>query len=75
VSRAAEPFRRCTGQILLRIGAVEVVGVHLDVGIELLERVRGCRIAAEEDRRVDVAKLGVDAELGPPLLDQRLEVS
>jgi hypothetical protein len=39
----------------LRIGAVEVVGVHLDVGVELLESVRRGRIAAEEHRCVDVA--------------------
>ena len=44
------------GHVGLRVDTGEVVGVHLDVGIELLERVRGCRIAAEEDRGVDVAK-------------------
>jgi hypothetical protein len=45
-SHRAEPVRH----VGLRVHAGEVVGVHLDVGIELLEGVRGCRIAAEEDR-------------------------
>ena len=40
--------------------------------IELLQRVGRARVAAEEHRRVDVAQLDLDADLVPPLLDQRL---
>ena len=59
-------------EVLLRIGAVEVVRVHLDVGVELLQRVGRARVAAEEHAGVDVAELDLDADLVPPLLDQRL---
>jgi hypothetical protein len=62
VSRDAGAFSQPVDQIGLRVGAVEVVGVHFDVGVELLEGVRGGRIAAEEHRCVDVAQLGFDAD-------------
>mmetsp|Transcript_1016 Transcript_1016/g.1996 ORF Transcript_1016/g.1996 Transcript_1016/m.1996 type:complete len:518 (-) Transcript_1016:288-1841(-) len=72
--RARNVRAQPVGHVGLRVHAREVVGVHLDVRVELLERVRGCRIAAEEYGRVDVAQLGVDANLGPPLLHQSLRV-
>ena len=59
-------------EVFLRVGAVELVREHLDVGVELLNRVGRARVAAEVDAAVDVAELGVDADLLPPLLDQRL---
>ncbi len=60
--------------VRFRVGARKVVGVHLNVRIELLIGVRRARIRSEEDRRVDISELGIYTDLGPPLLDQRLEI-
>ena len=61
-------------EVGLRVGAVEGVRVHLHVSIELLEGIGRARIPTEEDRCRQVAQLGFNADLAPPLLDQRLEV-
>mmetsp|Transcript_28558 Transcript_28558/g.53688 ORF Transcript_28558/g.53688 Transcript_28558/m.53688 type:complete len:207 (+) Transcript_28558:2098-2718(+) len=63
-----------TGHIGFRVCAVEVVCVHFNIGIELLERVRRTGVGAKEHRRIDVAQLCLDADLVPPVLDQRLIV-
>ena len=61
-------------QVGLRVGAVKVVRVHFNVGIELLEGVRRTWVTTEEDRRIKVAQLDFDTDLVPPVFDQRLEI-
>ncbi len=72
IVRARDLLTPPVAQVGLRVCPVIVVGVHLDVGVELAVGVRAGRVAAEEDGGVDVAQLGLHADLLPPLLDQRL---
>ncbi len=72
VPRTGDRFTQPVGHVDLGVHAGGAVGVHLDVGVELAVGVRAVGIAAEEDRSVDVAQLGLHADLRPPLLDQGL---
>ena len=61
-------------QVAFGVGAVKVVGVHFHVGEKLLEGVGGARVTTKKHRGRHIAQLGLHAQFGPPLLDQRLEV-
>ena len=53
-------------------GAIEGIGVHLDIGVELPIGIRAGRITAEEDGGVDIAQFGLHTNSLPHLLNECL---
>ena len=58
--------------ICFGVGAVESVGIHFDISVELSVGIRAGRITTEEHGRINVAQLGFDTNGLPHLLDEGL---